>query len=190
MYRFFLFSLLLISTFSNAQMSCSITGHYGDFIRITKWERYNALIRQAVAVEDGGCFSPLVNGNEDYINYFLTDFVSKESDKELKAIDDSVKLQKQGIDVLAHDSLFNSVMTSLVAKTVEQRLPKDTITIDKLMDVAVKYFMITGINENGYYLGKVCVGKNLVAETEKKRWPQLEAFCFTSILRNTICTTS
>jgi hypothetical protein len=51
-------------------------------------------------------------------------------------------------------------MTELVSKSIDKKTTKDTITMDKLLNIAVKYFSITKINEQGAYVGKVCVGLN------------------------------
>jgi hypothetical protein len=74
-------------------------------------------------------------------------------------------------------------MSDLVAKTIEKSIPKDSISMDKLLNVAVKYFSILKITEDGYYAGKVCTGLNDIKKTEKVRKPQLEAFCFSSIMK-------
>jgi hypothetical protein len=60
----------------------------------------------------------------------------------------------------------------------------DTISMDGLLNIAVKYFSIIKINKDGYYVGKVCTGINGLKQTDKERNPQIEAFCFTTILNN------
>ena|ERR1700722_15300453 len=56
--------------------------------------------------------------------------------------------------------------------------------MDKMLDIAVKYFSIMAINKDGKYLVKVCTGMNDIKTTEKIRKPQLEAFCFSSVYKN------
>jgi len=53
----------------------------------------------------------------------------------------------------------------------------DTISFDKLMNIAVKYFSVTEITKDGYYAGKICTGINAIDNTESKRSPFIEAFC-------------
>jgi hypothetical protein len=92
-------------------------------------------------------------------------------------------LQQEYIKSLQQDTLFVRVMSDLVAKTVEKGIPNDSVSMNQLLNVAVKYFSIK-ITEDGYYAGKVCSGLNDIKKTEKIRKPQLEAFCFSSILKN------
>lgn len=179
-------SFLIFSSYSFSQIKCDIKNYYDDFIKIQKL-KYNDeeyLIKQVVETKNMGCFSNLVNSNRMYIDYLLTNFSSHSNYEVLLSITDSSTLQKIYIKQLQEDSLFNSVMSDLVAKTIEKQLSKDTISMDKLLNIAVKYFSILRINEDGYYVGKVCVGLNLVEKTEKDRQPQMEAFSFSSILKN------
>ncbi len=75
-------------------------------------------------------------------------------------------------------------MTEYVTKTVEKRTPKDTVTFDNLLNIAVKYFSIMKLTDEGHYVGKVCVGLNDIKKTENERKPFIEAFCFSSILKH------
>jgi len=54
--------------------------------------------------------------------------------------------------------------------------------MDQLLNVAVKYFSILKVNEEGHYVGKVCVGLNDIKKTEPVRKPFVEAFSFSSIM--------
>ena len=171
---------------SFSQTNCDLKENYGTFIKIekVKFPEREILIKQTVQTDSKHCFSELVNNNLMYINYLLTNFSSNANDEDLLKISDSVALKKEYILSLKEDSLFNSVMADLCAKTVEKSIPKDSISMDILMNIAVKYFTILDINEKDYYKGKVCAGLNAILQTEKIRQPQIEAFCFTSILKN------
>ncbi|HLW39886.1 MAG TPA: hypothetical protein VKX31_05815 [Brumimicrobium sp.] len=80
--------------------------------------------------------------------------------------------------------MFNSVMTTLVKKTVDEELPKDTVTMNELLNIAVKYFSISRVTKEGDYVGRVCVGLNDIKSTEDVRKPYLEAFAFSSIMKH------
>jgi hypothetical protein len=97
---------------------------------------------------------------------------------------DSVAIRNRFFNDLKKDSLFNSVMTDLVNKTIDKKIPKDTISMDKLLNVAVKYFSIMRLTDEGHYVGKVCVGLNDIKKTESERKPFIEAFSFSSILKH------
>lgn len=59
----------------------------------------------------------------------------------------------------------------------------DTITMDKLLDVAVKYFYIS-LTEEGHFGGSLCVGFSLLDETQPERNKELELFCAGAIMEN------
>ena len=93
-------------------------------------------------------------------------------------------LQNEYINKLKEDTSFNSVMTDLISKTVEKTKMKDTVSMDKLLDIAVKFFGIIEFGDNGKYTGKFCIGDNFIKKTEKVRKPQIEAFCYSAISSN------
>jgi hypothetical protein len=75
-------------------------------------------------------------------------------------------------------------MIDYSAKVFQKNKQKDSITVDYMMNIAVKYFSIMKINEAGDYVGKVCVGLNDIKKTEKKRSAFIEAFCFSTIFKH------
>jgi hypothetical protein len=180
-------AILIISSNSFAQQNCELIKNYGDFIKISK-EKYHDqeyLINRVVETKSENCYSKVINANLDYFDYFLTNYCSSKSNyQNLLKITDTVILQKTYIDSLQKDSLFNAVMAEYFAKTVEKKLPKDTVSMDRLMNIAVKYFAILRLNPEGDYMGKVCTGMNLLQKSEKNKRPQLAAFCFSSIMKN------
>ncbi len=183
---FIVVTLLAFSGYSFSQIKCDIENYYDEFIKTQKF-KYNDeeyLVKKVVETKNTECFSNLVNSNIMYIDYLLTNFSSNSNYRDLLSITDSLTLQKNYIKQLQEDSLFNSVMSDLVAKTIEKKLPKDTISMDELLNIAVKYFTILRINEDGYYVGKVCVGLNSIEKTEAIRQPHIEAFSFSSILKH------
>lgn len=184
-----IFILLAFFSFSNylfSQNNCDIIANYGDFIKVEKgkYKDNEFLIKRVIETESNRCYSKLVNNNLLYIDYLLNNFSSNLKYPDLLKISDSLTLQTEYIKSLKGDTLFNSVMVDLLIKTIEKRKPKDTISMDKLLNIAIKYFSILQINDDGDYVGKVCVGLNLIKQTEKIRKPQVEAFCFSSILNN------
>lgn len=170
---------------SQTRQTCNIIDYYGDFIKFKKevYQGRDYLLKGIVEVAPGKCFASVVN-NTMYIDYLLTNYASNSNYQELLAIKDTVVLQEEGIKSLQSDTTFNQVMTELISKTFDKSIPRDSVSIDKLLNVAVKFFSIQRINKDGDYMGKVCVGMNDIKKTEKIKKPQLEAFCFSSILKN------
>ncbi|MDR2009903.1 MAG: hypothetical protein LBQ22_05430 [Bacteroidales bacterium] len=168
------------------QTTCDIRDHYEDFIIVSRFS-YNDnyyLVKRIVETNKESCISGLVNNNINIFDYLLTHFYSNTNYQELLMISDSLSLHKAYISDLKNDSLFNSVMYGFVNKTLEKTLPKDTVTFDDLLNIAVKYFSIIRLNDEGNYVGKVCAGLNDIKKTEEERKPYIEAFCFSSIIKH------
>ena len=121
-----------------------------------------------------------------FFDYLLTNFSSNSNDKSLLQINDSLSLRKNYFEGLKKDSLFNSTMNELVNKTIDKKIPKDSLNMNQLLNIAVKYFSINKLTKEGDYAGKVCAGFNSIKSTEKIRRPFVEAFCFSSIFNNYI----
>lgn len=168
------------------QNICDIQNHYQDFIMVqkTKYETHEYITKNVIMCKRKSCFSELINNNEMFINHLFITFSSDSIDKKLLAIKDTTLLQKIYFENLKNDSLFSSIMNNLVSKTISKQKAKDTVSLDQLLNIAVKYFAINKLNEQGYYVGKVCGGQNQISTIEKKREPFLEAFCLSMILKH------
>lgn len=183
--------IAIITFFSigmNGQNQCDITKHYEDFIsidRITHNEK-DFLTKQVVETNKKSCVSELINNNIMFFDYLLTNFSSNSNDKNLLQINDSLSLRKNYFEGLKNDSLFNSIMNELMSKTFDKTISKDSLNMNQLLNIAVKYFSINRLSKEGYYVGKVCAGFNSIGSTEKIRKPFVEAFCFSSIFKHYI----
>lgn len=178
--------LTLITIQGYGQKQCDIKIHYEDFISVQK-SIYNEkayLTKRVIETQKKSCFSDLVNNNPMFIDYLLTNFSSNANYQNLLDLPDSIAIRNRYFNDLKKDSLFNSVMTDLVNKTIDKTTPKDRISMDKLLNVAVKYFSIMRLTDEGHYVGKVCVGLNDIKKTESERKPFIEAFSFSSILKH------
>lgn len=178
--------LTLISIQGFGQKQCDINNHYEDFISVQKsiYNQKAYLIKRVVETKKKSCFSDLVNNNPMFIDYLLTNFCSNANYQNILELPDSIAIRNKYFNDLKKDSLFNSIMTDLVNKTIDKKISKDTISMDKLLNVAVKYFSIMRLNDERNYVGKVCIGLNDIKKTESERKPFIEAFSFTSILKH------
>ena len=177
----------LITINSIAQNKCHIEQEYQEIFKIKK-EKYGEreYLRKTInSLDSNSCFSDLVNNNGQYIDYLLTHFSDNSNYEKLITIKDTIELQNEFIKSLENDTIFNRVMNKLTEKiTNKSQFVPDTISMDGLLNIAVKYFFIMKISEEGYYAGKVCTGINGIKQTEQERKPQVEAFCFTTIMNN------
>jgi len=188
MRRFFLTALMLVfyHTISWGQEKCDITNHFGDFVTIEKntFNDRQFLNKKVVETENPSCYSDLINNHVPFVDYLLTHFTSKDNYQQLLKAEDSLQLRRLFLADLKNDSLFTQVMSELVGKTVDEQRAKDTVAMDDLLSVAVKFFNIRKISEKGHYSVKVCTGRNEIESTEKVRKPFVEAFAFTSIMEH------
>lgn len=184
-----IFTSILILTLSFqafSQKQFDITKHYEDFISIKKssYKEKEYLTKRIIVPQEKSELSELISNNTIFIDYVLKNFSSNSNHQRLLNYDDSLALKSSYFSDLKKDSLFNSVMTNLAGKTIDQNTEKDSISTDELMNIAVKYFTVKGITDDGNYEGKVCGGINGIKDTEPKRKPFLEAFCFSAILKH------
>jgi hypothetical protein len=181
-----LFILTAFCLFSNIIFAenCEIINHYGDFIRIEKkkYEDEEYLTWKIVKPNYEFCFAELFE-NTDYVEYLLMIFpagkVYEEMDELMKSGADSSILQNNFIQKLQKDSSFNAVMSELVQKSIDKKIPKDTISMDYFFNILVKFFEVTQI-QNDKYSVKICIG-NGIENTEIERNPQVEAFAYSLV---------
>ena len=185
-YIFIIIIITILSLKSIGQTNCSISNHYNDFIKIHKLtsEGHTYLSSQVVQTNKSSCFSNLINNNTSFIDYLLTNFFTHSNYKSHLKLKDSNTLNNAYILDLKNSRSFDSIMIELVSKTVEKTTPKDTVSFDEIMNIAVKYFLIKEITEDDYYAAQICTGNNAIKKTEKERKPFIEAFCFSSIFKH------
>lgn len=173
----------LVSNIINGQNECRITDHFDDFIKISIYPGDKPYLSKGVTKTSGGnCYSESIDSNSFFFDYLLTHFSFNPNVTDLKQIEDSLQLRVAYLNKLKEDSLYNAVMNEWVQKTIDHSGPKDTVTWDKVLNIAVKYFSIMKINDAGHYVGKICTGINDIKKTEEIRKPFIEAFCFASIV--------
>lgn len=178
--------LTLISMQGIGQQKCEIKDYYEDFILVQKsiFNENAFFTKRVVESQKESCFSEFVNKNTLFVDYLLTNFSSNANHKNLLELNDSIAIRNKYFKDLKSDSLFNSVMTDLIDKTIDNKIPKDTISMDELLNMAVKFFSINRLTGEGHYVGKVCVGLNSIKKTDSERKPFIEAFSFASIMKH------
>lgn len=175
-----------VAVTSFSQEACKPADFFGDFIHVEKSE-FNSrsfLIKSVSELNKNACIAPLVNDHILVWDYLLTNFTSPKGTDSILQIGDSISMNREYIRRLKKDTLFNSVVEDWVAKTLWKTVAKDTVTVDEMLNIAVKYFSIVRLTEEGYYVAKICVGTNDIRKTEATRQPLLEAFCFSVILED------
>lgn len=182
----FLTGFLLYNINLFAQLNPSVQEHYDDIFEISKekYEGKSYISSSVKELPEDHQMAALVNNNKVYLQYWLVNYVDREGYHKLKSIEGEQALQQEFITFLKNDSLFNPLMIRFSERVTNPNFVADTISMDEVLNVAVKYFNILGITEEGYYKGKVCSGLNGISETLATRKPELEAFCFSAILKN------
>ena len=121
--------------------------------------------------------------DKSYINYVFTNF-RDESIKKGEILGDESKKEsifKAYRERLKNDTLFVNTLQRISDNSIKKIQDKPSYDFDMVMDVATKFVKITGINEQGNYTLKVCVGVNDLEQTQVKRYADIEAFCFVSV---------
>ena len=161
--KYVLFLIVLYSYTSYAQNNCNIIEAY-DQIFSLKTEHYKDdmfFVKEAKTINYEHCYADFVNNNHGYLNYLLINFSNYFRYTELKLGGDSLELQQTFIKKLSSDSLFNAQMLLLEKKhTLKDGFKPDTLSINEVLNVAVKFFSVIGITDRGHYQGKVCTGIN------------------------------
>lgn len=172
-----------------AQSPCNIQEAYSAIFKIEKktYGDTEYLRESVLEVKEGTCFSELVNANGTYLSYLQKNFSDYSNRDELRAIGDSIALQQVFIQQLKRDATFNATMNRLAEKITDPtHFEPDTLALDEVLNIAVKFFTIKRITEEGYYSAKVCAGINGIKLTEPERKPHIEAFCFSAIITDVI----
>ena len=87
--------------------------------------------------------------------------------------------------VVFSSSVYCQKSEQKIDKAVEERWVSvtDTLTLDELLDVAVKFFDLQ-LTENGKYGARLCTGFSMHASTQPIRNKKLESFCAGVIMEN------
>ena len=173
-------SLFIIQ--ANAQ--CSFENDYSKLLVASSFENAEGkrmLIKRVSKVDESLCYAEAVNGMPDFFDYLKTHFSDHALYQQLDLKQDSVKLNEEFNMLVNNDKDLGSKLQEYALKTYGQ-LPKEEYLFEELTDVGIKFFSIKAINESGQYLGKVCVGINLIEATMEPRKVFLEAFAFSAIM--------
>lgn len=119
---------------------------------------------------------------KSYINYIFYNF--KDESSKFKGVIDIN--QKETVfelhrERLKNDTLFLNTLQRISDNSTKNIQDKPSYDLDVVMDIATKFIKITGINEQGNYTLKICVGINDLEKTHVKRFADIEAFCFVTI---------
>jgi hypothetical protein len=185
MKRIIVIGLLMISITAFSQNKCNLIDEYSKIFKQNRDTFKNKvfLYETVNSIDSTSTCGSFVNENKVFIQYLLDNYSSHSKRKEkLIKINDTLKLQKEFIVLLKRDTIFTQVMKKL-SSVINTNQKKDTITLEKLLDISVKYFSIYKI-KNDNYLGKVCGGINGIKQTEKDRFPFVEAFAFSTIFEH------
>jgi len=179
--------LMLFTAVMYSQAPCDIKDGFDQIFKVekVKYGEREYLQQTINDVDASLCYAELINKNKEHINYLRQHFTTTIDYDKLRYITDPIKLQEAYIEELKQEKKFISLIEELSPSIREvNNKHLDTITLDDMLNIAVKYFTVKGITDEDDYLGKVCAGINGIKWTEKTRQPHLEAFCFNAILDN------
>ena len=116
-----------------------------------------------------------------YIRSNYTNYKNKK--KDVESITDSVMRQQKLTNLLKNDTMFIQAIIKL-GNAWQQNSPKDTVSMNTLMDIAAHYFYLIKITADGRLLGRVCTGANGLNDLKTDRKPIIELFVFYTVFNN------
>ncbi len=176
---FFLFTLSL-----NHYSQDMMVSNLEDFVSFKRSETLiNGVIQRKITyrikrVDTSFSWSNHVNKNAVFFDYLVNNFSTKHT---LDSIRDEVLFKETYYSLLYMDSTFMETVLAYDNIVNLKYQEKDTVTIDEVLSIAVKFFSVNYIAEDGKYMGSVCTNILPVSATEKNRKPFIEAFCYSTI---------
>jgi len=186
-YRLILLGIVTILSFftgqllSFAQNKEDIFNDYTIFLEVKQYEQTPYI--KIKEVDSNVLNAACVNEQPFFWDFLLTNYTERLDYDALAQIKDTVVVQQKVIQHLEQDKHFRSLLQTYEAKVLDHTQAKDTVSMDDILNVAVKFFNLTGVTPVGYS-SRICVGINALKQTEKKRSPYLEAFAFDAIINN------
>jgi len=179
--RYVLFLVLLVVTPGVAQKASSLFKDYTNFLNVSFYDSSPYI--QIKEVESSFAHASSINGQPSFWDFILVNYTERLDYDALAQIKDTVVVQQKVIQHLEQDKPFGLLLQTYEAKVWSHTQAKDTVSMNDILNVAVKFFNLTGVTPAGYS-SRICVGINALKYTEKKRSPYLEAFAFDAIINN------
>lgn len=165
-----------------AQESPSLFEDYNQFLEVKFYDASPYVTIKQVDSSLTGAAE--INGQSSFWDFLIINHAARLDYDALAQINDTIAVAQKVIQHLESDATFAPLVENYRAKVIDHTQAKDTVHLDQILNVAVKFFNLTGVNAQGAYTGRVCVGINPLKDTEKTRHPYLEAFAFDAIINN------
>lgn len=185
MKSFFLIIALIISNEIYSQSSCDFKEYYLDFlaIEIMTFDNENVIILTTKEPPEDFCYYDLFK-EKLYLNYIVKSQINYGNyEEDLLKAKNQDQLNAKLIAILKEENQFNELLQEYIDKTLFDK-PKDTVTINQMLDYAVKFFTVN-VDEEMKYRGKICVsGMQDIEKLHALRLPHIEAFSFSTIFKH------
>lgn len=182
-----LFAIICLFVYSNiySQDTCDFKEYYLEFlsVEIMTFDDKKVSILKTKKPDNSFCFYPVLKDSM-YVNYLSKSLLKlNEVEEHFIQSKNQEELNKRFFQVLKKDTLFNHSLNELISKTILGH-PKDTVSMNQLLNYAVKFFSVS-LNDDGNYKGKICIGgMRDIEKLHAKRNFHLEAFSFSSIFKH------
>ncbi|UVD80131.1 hypothetical protein NWE55_02230 [Myroides albus] len=160
---------------------------YKDFLKIRYIELPNKtklLVHQITYVDVNIKGAEYINNQILFWDYLLTNYTDQIKYTPLEKVKDTIALQDTYVSYISKDEILTPIVSDYISKAFSKTKSKDQVSIDELLNIAVKFFSIDKVTQEGMYSVKVCVGSNDLKSTEANRKPFLEAFAFNTLMKN------
>lgn len=177
----------LILNFLFADSNDSIVNHLDKIFKVKKYvyKGKKHVVDEISKLPEKNPFAKLVNDNIIYLNYIVNNFFKLDNYNDLLKTKDLKEMNKKYIETIKKDKDFINMLKEFEYYYLNKsdKNNKKVFSLDEVVEIATKFFAISGIVRNKYAL-HVCVGINLIKDTEKERHPHLEGFLINAIFKD------
>lgn len=167
---------------------------YGSFIKVVKKNSYDDRVyigKSVVIPSSDSLLIRFVTQNFKLLELIKTNYITVSMSK-FKSMSDSTAIQTQFIQKLEKDVHFNQYILPILAsfyanngyQVTDYDIQKKTYSLENMLDVASKYFEVTGVDSRNNFKTRVGIGHDGLNKTLNQRDPILEVFCFYAIQKN------
>ncbi len=168
-------------------MGQEVLEDYNNFLALEKVELSSGKVRFLKTVKEVDSNikgSEYINKHRLFWEYLVVNFSEPLQENTFDPNTEISLLQNNFLSMMVTDTIFSPLVERYSSQVVKRNSIKDTISIDQVLNVAVKFFSIEKITPEGDYSARICVGLNGIKNTEAVRMPFVEAFAFYAIMKN------
>lgn len=168
-------------------MGQEVLEDYNNFLALEKVELSSGKVRFLKTVKEVDSNikgAEYINKHRLFWDYLVVNFSEPLEENTFSPNKEISLSQDSFLSMMVSDTIFSPLVERYSSQVVKRNSTKDTISMDEVLNIAVKFFSIEKITPKGEYSARICVGLNSIKNTEDIRMPFVEAFAFHAIMKN------